>query len=38
MTSGRGSFTMDFSHYDEVPRLEAEKIIAASSAAKESEE
>jgi hypothetical protein len=29
---------MDFSHYDEVPHQQAEKIIAASSAAKESEE
>ncbi len=38
ITSGRGTFTMDFSHYDEVPHQQAVKIIAASSAAKESEE
>jgi elongation factor G len=27
MTSGRGSFTMDFSHYEEVPAETAKKII-----------
>jgi elongation factor G len=28
MTQGRGSYTMTFSHYDEVPHKNAEKIIA----------
>jgi elongation factor G len=27
-SQGRASFTMQFSHYDEVPRNEAEKIQA----------
>jgi elongation factor G len=27
MTGGRGIFTMEFSHYDEVPAQIAEKII-----------
>ena len=35
MTQGRGSFTMKFSHYEEVPFQEAEKIIAAVKAEKE---
>lgn len=34
MTQGRASFTMDFDHYDFVPALQAEKIIAAAKAAK----
>ncbi|MEM7009024.1 MAG: elongation factor G [Thermodesulfobacteriota bacterium] len=38
ITSGRGSFSMDFSHYEEVPHQEAAKIIEAASAAKEAEE
>jgi len=38
ITSGRGTFTMDFSHYDEVPHQQAEKIIAQSSKGTESEE
>ena len=29
MTGGRGFFTMEFSHYDEVPPSIAEKIIEA---------
>ncbi len=29
ITSGRGSFTMEYSHYDEVPGNIAEKVIAA---------
>jgi len=29
MTSGRGSFSMEFSHYEEVPAHLAEKVIAA---------
>ena len=28
MTQGRGIFSMEFSHYDEVPRSVAEPIIA----------
>lgn len=36
ITSGRGTFTMDFSHYDEVPHQQAEKIIAESSKSDES--
>jgi len=34
MTQGRASFHMDFDHYDYVPSLQAEKIIAAAKAAK----
>lgn len=32
MTSGRGSFSMEFSHYEEVPAHLAEKVIASSRA------
>lgn len=32
MTSGRGSFSMEFSHYEEVPAHMADKVIAASKA------
>ncbi len=32
MTSGRGSFSMEFSHYEEVPAHMAEKVIAAAKA------
>jgi elongation factor G len=35
MTSGRGSFTMEPSHYEEVPAHLAQKIIDAAKAAKE---
>ncbi len=35
MTSGRGSFTMEFSHYDEVPSHLADKIIQQAKAQKE---
>jgi elongation factor G len=35
MTQGRGFFSMKFSHYEEVPFQEAEKIIAATKAEKE---
>jgi len=35
MTQGRASFTMEFDHYDYVPQLQSEKIIAAAKAAKE---
>jgi elongation factor G len=31
MTSGRASSTMEFSHYDPVPRNVAETVIAAAS-------
>jgi elongation factor G len=35
ITSGRGMFTMEFDHYDEVPAHLSEKIIAATKTAKE---
>jgi elongation factor G len=35
MTSGRGTFTYGFSHYEEVPSHIAEKIIAESKKEKE---
>ena len=35
MTGGRGMFTMEFSHYDEVPAQIAEKIIEEAKRAKE---
>src|SRR5581483_2973954 len=38
MTQGRASFSMEFSHYDYVPQLQAEKVIAAAKAAKTGEE
>ena len=34
MTSGRGSFTMAFSHYEEVPAHLAERVIKEAEAAK----
>ncbi len=37
MTQGRASFTMEFDHYDFVPQLQADKIIAAAKAAKAGE-
>ncbi|MCX5907968.1 MAG: elongation factor G, partial [Deltaproteobacteria bacterium] len=37
MTSGRGSFSMESSHYEEVPAHLAEKIIAASKAPQKEE-
>jgi elongation factor G len=37
MTGGRGTFDMEFSHYEEVPPHLAEKIIAEANAAKEKE-
>ncbi|HEX15792.1 MAG TPA: elongation factor G, partial [Deltaproteobacteria bacterium] len=37
LTGGRGSFTMEFSHYEEVPSNLAEKIIAEAKKAKEEE-
>ena len=38
MTQGRASFTMEFDHYDYVPQLQSDKIIAAAKAAKAGEE
>jgi elongation factor G len=38
MTQGRASFSMEFDHYDYVPQLQADKIIAASKAARAGEE
>jgi elongation factor G len=38
MTQGRASFTMEFDHYDFVPALQQEKIVAAAKAAKTGEE
>jgi len=37
ITGGRGTFTTEFSHYEELPAHLAEKIIAAANAAKEKE-
>jgi elongation factor G len=37
MTGGRGTFDMEFSHYEEVPPHLAEKIIAEAQAAREKE-
>ena len=34
MTQGRATFSMEFNHYDYVPQLQADKIIAAAKAAK----
>jgi elongation factor G len=38
MTQGRASFHMDSDHYDYVPQLQADKIVAAAKAAKAGEE
>ncbi|MGA2326788.1 MAG: elongation factor G [Bryobacteraceae bacterium] len=38
MTQGRGSFSMEASHYDFVPQLQSDKVIAAAKAAKAGEE
>jgi elongation factor G len=35
MTSGRGTFAMEFSHYEEVPAHLAQKIIEAARSAKQ---
>ncbi len=37
-TGGRGTFTMEFSHYEEVPAQLAEKVIAQTKKEKESKE
>ena len=34
MTSGRGDFAMEFSHYEEVPAHLAERIVKESQAAR----
>lgn len=38
MTQGRASFSMEFDHYDFVPALQADKIVAAAKAARTGEE
>ena len=38
MTSGRGSFTMELSHYEEVPAHQTEKIVAAAKTPPKEEE
>jgi elongation factor G len=38
ITQGRASFSMEFDHYDYVPPLQADKIIAAAKAARTGEE
>jgi len=37
MTQGRGTYSMEFSHYEEVPREVQEKIIAEAKAAREAQ-
>ncbi|MFH1385350.1 MAG: elongation factor G [Candidatus Omnitrophota bacterium] len=37
MTGGRGSFSIDFSHYEEVPAHIVQKVIAEAKASKEAE-
>ena len=37
MTGGRGGYSMEFSHYEEVPAHQAEKVVAAVKAEKEAE-
>jgi elongation factor G len=37
MTGGKGSFTLEFSHYEEVPAHIAERMVAASQKGKEEE-
>jgi elongation factor G len=38
MTGGRGGYSMEFSHYEEVPAQIAEKVVAAAKAEKEKAE
>ena len=38
MTGGRGSFTMEFSHYEIMPGNEQAKVVAAAAKTKEEEE
>jgi len=35
MTGGRGTYSMEFSHYEEVPAHLADKVVAAAKAEKE---
>jgi elongation factor G len=35
MTGGRGGYSMEFSHYEEVPSQLAEKVVAAHRAEKD---
>jgi len=35
MTGGRGAYSMEFSHYEEVPAFLAEKIVKETKAEKE---
>jgi len=37
ITQGRGSYTIEFSHYEEVPAHVVQKIVAQSKAKKEGE-
>jgi elongation factor G len=37
-TGGRGTFTMEFSHYEEIPAQMAEKVIAQAKKDKEKED
>jgi elongation factor G len=37
VTQGRGTYTMEFDHYEEVPSFQAQKIIDARAAEKEKE-
>jgi elongation factor G len=37
VTQGRGTYTMQFDHYEEVPAFQAQKIIAARATEKEKE-
>ena len=37
-TGGRGTFTMEFSHYEEVPSQWTEKIVALAKKEKEKED
>jgi elongation factor G len=37
MTQGRGTYTLEFSHYEEVPAQVAQKIIAQREAEKTAE-
>jgi len=38
ITGGRGTFTIEFSHYEELPSYLAEKVIAEHKKAQEEEE
>ena len=38
MTGGRGSFEMEFSHYEQVPQHIAQKVVAEAQAAKKAEQ